>query len=300
MRNMQNEMQNNMQNGMQMTSAEPRLWQPKLNTRKKMIIYISLAAAYLLAVLIAGLVMDPGLYSVHYENKFLTPSLAHPFGTDFMGRDMFWRSIKGLSNSILIGLAASAVSSVIALVFGVAAAVAGGVVDRIVNWLVDCCMGLPHLVLLLLISYMMGRGGFGVAFAVAVTHWPELTRLVRAEVLQVKNTQYVKAAEKMGHSKFMVAKDHIIPHVMPVYLTGLVLLFPHAILHEASLSFLGFGFSASTPAIGGILSEAMKHIVTGKWWLCLFPGLILLIAVMLFDVIGEKLRMLMNPGSSEQ
>ena len=297
---MQNEMQNNMQNGMQMTSAEPRLGQPKLNTRKKMIIYISLAAAYLLAVLIAGLVMYPGLYSVHYENKFLTPSLAHPFGTDFMGRDMFWRSIKGLSNSILIGLAASAVSSVIALVFGVAAAVAGGVVDRIVNWLVDCCMGLPHLVLLLLISYMMGRGGFGVAFAVAVTHWPELTRLVRAEVLQVKNTQYVKAAEKMGHSKFMVAKDHIIPHVMPVYLTGLVLLFPHAIMHEASLTFLGFGFSASTPAIGGILSEAMKHIVTGKWWLCLFPGLILLIAVMLFDVIGEKLRMLMNPSSSEQ
>lgn len=300
MRNMQNEMQNNMQNGMQMTSAGPRLRQPKLNTRKKMIIYIVLAAAYLLAVLIVGLVMDPGLYSVHYENKFLTPSLAHPFGTDFMGRDMFWRSIKGLSNSILIGLAASAVSSVIALVFGVAAAVAGGAVDRIVNWLVDCCMGLPHLVLLLLISYMMGRGGFGVAFAVAVTHWPELTRLVRAEVLQVKNTQYVRAAEKMGHSKFSVAKDHIIPHVMPVYLTGLVLLFPHAIMHEASLTFLGFGFSASTPAIGGILSEAMKHIVTGKWWLCLFPGLILLIAVMLFDVIGEKLRMLMNPGSSEQ
>lgn len=285
---------------MQMTAAAPRLRQPKLNTKKKMIIYITLAAVYLLAVLIAGLLMDPALYGVHYEDKFLAPSLAHPFGTDFMGRDMFWRSIKGLSNSILIGLAASAVSSVIALVFGVAAAVAGGVVDRIVNWLVDCCMGLPHLVLLLLISYMMGRGGFGVAFAVAVTHWPELTRLVRAEVLQVKNTQYVKAAEKMGHSKFMVAKDHIIPHVMPVYLTGLVLLLPHAIMHEASLTFLGFGFSASTPAIGGILSEAMKHIVTGKWWLCLFPGLILLIAVMLFDVIGEKLRMLMNPGSSEQ
>ena len=289
-----------MQNDMQMTAAEPRLRQPKLNTKKKMIIYIALAAAYLLAVLIAGLVMDPDLYSVHYENKFLMPSLAHPFGTDFMGRDMFWRSIKGLSNSILIGLAASAVSSVIALILGIVAAVAGGIVDRIINWLVDCCMGLPHLVLLMLISYMMGRGGFGVAFAVAVTHWTELTRLVRAEVLQVKNTQYVKAALKMGHSKFRVAKDHIIPHVMPVYLTGLILLFPHAIMHEASLTFLGFGFSASTPAIGGILSEAMKHIVTGKWWLCLFPGLILLIAVMLFDVIGEKLRMLMNPGSSEQ
>ena len=92
----------------------------------------------------------------------------------------------------------------------------------------------------------------------------------------------------------------MVPHLLPQFIVGLVLLFPHAIMHEASLTFLGFGFSASTPAIGGILSEAMKHIVTGKWWLCLFPGLILLIAVMLFDVIGEKLRMLMNPGSSEQ
>lgn len=288
------------QNNMQMTAAAPRLRQPKLNTKKKMIIYITLAAVYLLAVLIAGLLMDPALYGVHYEDKFLAPSLAHPFGTDFMGCDMFWRSIKGLSNSIIIGLAASAVSSIIALILGIVAAVAGGVIDRTINWLVDCCMGLPHLVLLMLISYMMGRGGFGVAFAVAVTHWTELTRIVRAEVLQVKNTQYVKAAQKMGHSKFKVAKDHIVPHVMPVYLTGLILLFPHAIMHEASLTFLGFGFSASTPAIGGILSEAMKHIVTGKWWLCLFPGLILLIAVMLFDVIGEKLRMLMNPSSSEQ
>lgn len=281
-------------------SGSPRLKPSGINTKKKMIIYVTVAGVYLLAVLIAGLVMNPDLYGVHYENKFLTPSFAHPFGTDFMGRDMFWRSIKGLSNSILVGLAASAVSSVIALIFGIAAAIIGGKTDRVITWLVDCCMGMPHIVLLLLISYMMGRGGFGVAFAVAVTHWPELTRLVRAEVLQVKNAQYVKAAAKMGKSRFQIAREHIIPHVLPVYLVGLVLLFPHAIMHEASLTFLGFGFSASTPAIGGILSEAMKHIVTGKWWLCLFPGLILLIAVMLFDVIGDKLKMLLNPGSGNQ
>ena len=104
----------------------------------------------------------------------------------------------------------------------------------------------------------------------------------------------------MGHSWLQVTREHIIPHVLPVYLIGLVLLFPHAIMHEASLTFLGFGFSASTPAIGGILSEAMSHIITGKWWLCLFPGLMLLIAVMLLDLIGEKLKLLLNPGSSNQ
>lgn len=277
-----------------------RLINQRINTRKKIIIFTALAAAYILAVMIAGIVMPPEFYDVYYENKFISPSLSHLFGTDFMGRDMFWRSIKGLSSSILVGISASAVSSVIALVFGVAAAVAGGWLDRVINWLVDCFMGIPHLVLLMLISFMMGRGGFGVAFAVAVTHWPELTRIVRAEVLQVKNAQYVKAAYKMGHSRFKVAREHILPHVIPVYIVGLVLLFPHAIMHEASLTFLGFGFSAATPAIGGILSEAMKHLVTGKWWLCVFPGLMLLIVVMLFDVIGEQLRRLMNPASGNE
>lgn len=282
------------------SSKEPRLKHLSINTRKKLMIYIAAAGMYLLIILIAGIVMNPSLYGVNYADKFLTPSFEHLFGTDFMGRDMFWRSVKGLSNSILVGLAASAVSSVIALVFGVAAAVIGGKTDRFITWMVDCCMGIPHIVLLLLISYMVGRGGFGVAFAVAVTHWPELTRIVRAEVLQIKDAQYVKAAEKMGHSRYVIAKDHIVPHVLPVYLVGLVLLFPHAIMHEASLTFLGFGFSAATPAIGGILSEAMKFIVTGKWWLCVFPGVMLLIAVMLMDMIGEKLKMLLNPGSGNR
>ncbi len=271
-----------------------------MNTKKKLILYISIAGAYLLMIMVAGLFMNPELYGVHYENKFLLPSLAHPFGTDFMGRDMFWRSVKGLSVSLLVGLTAAGTSSVIALFLGLLSAVAGGKTDRIINWCVDCCMGMPHIVLLLLISYMMGGGGIGVSVAVAVTHWPELTRVVRGEALQVKNAQYVKAAYKMGRSPFRIAKEHVMPHVIPVYLVGLVLLFPHAIMHEAALTFLGFGFPVDVPTIGGILSEAMKHIVTGKWWLCLFPGLMLLIAVMLFDLIGDKLKMLLNPGSGNE
>lgn len=281
-------------------TTETGILDSKLNTKKKMIIYISVASTYILAILVFGLVMDPDLYGIHYENKFISPSFSHIFGTDFMGRDMLMRCIKGLSNSIIVGLFASAVSSIIALVFGISAAMAGGKFDRLINWLVDCCMGMPHLVLLILISYMLGRGGTGVAVAVALTHWPELTRIVRAEVLQIRNTQYVKAAYKMGRTGFQVAKSHMIPHVLPVYLVGLVLLFPHAIMHEAALTFLGFGFSSGTPAIGGILSEAMKFLVTGKWWLCLFPGLMLLIVVVLFETIGDRLRKLLNPGTGNE
>ncbi len=211
-----------------------------------------------------------------------------------------WRCIKGLSNSILIGIFASVVSSFIALLFGVSSAIIGGWYDRFINWCVDLCMGIPHLILLILISFMLGRGAVGVTVAVSLTHWTGLTRLVRAEVLQVRSAQYVQAAYKMGKSKFQVAISHIIPHVLPVYLIGVVLLFPHAIMHEASITFLGFGLPAEVPAIGVILSEAMKHIATGKWWLALFPGLMLLSVVLLFDVIGENLKQLINPNSGNE
>ena len=271
-----------------------------MNTRKKMIIYISIAALYLVGIFIMGITMNPEKYAVNYVDKFVSPCSAHFFGTDYMGRDMFYRCIKGLSNSILIGVAAAGISSIIALVFGISSAVIGGVYDRVINWLVDACMGIPHLILLILISFMMGRGGVGVTLAVAVTHWPGLTRIVRAEVLQVKSAQYVKAAYKMGKSRFEIARTHIIPHVIPVYLVGVILLFPHAIMHEASITFLGFGLSADVPAIGVILSEAMKHIATGKWYLAVFPGIMLLIVVILFDVIGENLKRLNNPVTSNE
>ena len=270
------------------------------NRRKRIVFYITISVIYLVTIFIVGLTMNPDKYAVDYSAKFISPSLGHLFGTDFMGRDMFWRCIKGLSNSILIGIFASVVSSFIALLFGVSSAIIGGWYDRFINWCVDLCMGVPHLILLILISFMLGRGAVGVTVAVSLTHWTGLTRLVRAEVLQVRSAQYVQAAYKMGKSKFQVAISHIIPHVLPVYLIGVVLLFPHAIMHEASITFLGFGLPAEVPAIGVILSEAMKHIATGKWWLELFPGLMLLSVVLLFDVIGENLKQLINPNSGNE
>lgn len=270
------------------------------NRRVLVVILMAVAVTYLIGVFVWGLFMNPRSYEANYANKFLSPSLAHPFGTDFIGRDMFHRTIKGLSNSIIIGVLASIFSSIIALLAGIASAVFGGWVDKFVNWCVDLCMGLPHLVLLMLISFMMGKGVKGVTIAVALTHWPSLTRIVRSEVMQIRSSQYVKAAYKMGRTKTQVAFQHILPHVIPAYLIGLVLLFPHAIMHEASITFLGFGMPAEMPAIGVILSEAMQHISTGKWWLALFPGLMLLIAVLLFDIIGENIKKLWNPESGNE
>jgi peptide/nickel transport system permease protein len=270
------------------------------NRRRKILFTVGAAFVYLLAVLAAGMLMSPERYGINYSAKFTAPCLEHPFGTDYMGRDMFFRSIKGLSNSIAVGALASAVSSLIALALGLTAALKGGIADRFVNWCVDLCMGIPHLILLILISFMMGRGGRGVTAAVALTHWPELTRLVRAEALQIRSARYVQASYRMGKTWFQVAKEHMVPQVLPVYLIGVVLLFPHAIMHEAAVTFLGFGFPAEVPAIGVILSESMDYITTGKWWMAVFPGLMLLAAVMLFDAAGENLKRLLNPNSGNE
>ena len=116
-----------------------------------------------------------------FTQKNLAPSLAHPFGTDWMGRDMLVRTVAGLSTSVLVGLLAAGVSSVIAVVFGTAAALGGKRVDAAVTWLIDLMMGVPHIVLLILISYALGKGFWGVAVGVAITHWPSLARVVRAE-----------------------------------------------------------------------------------------------------------------------
>ena len=151
--------------------------------------------------------------------------------------------------------------------------------------------------LLILVSVALGRGFRGVACGVALTHWPSLARLIRAEVLQLKEQPYIQIARKLGKSNWYLAKKHILPHILPQFFTGLVLMFPHAILHESSITFLGFGLSAEQPAIGIILSESMKYLVTGKWWLAVCPGVMLAAVVMLFYLTGEQIRKLLDPGS---
>ena len=119
-------------------------------------------------------------------------------------------------------------------------------------------------------------------------------------MLQLKEQIYITTARKLGKSNLYIAMKHMVPHLLPQFIVGLVLLFPHAILHESSITFLGFGLSNEQPAIGIILSEAMKYLITGKWWLALFPGIMLVITVVCFYTTGENLRRLLDPASAHE
>jgi peptide/nickel transport system permease protein len=257
---------------------------------------LTVFAALFLAAWLMG---DTGL-SINFLQRNQPPSWHHPFGTDWLGRDMLVRTVKGLRISLGIGMAAALSSTVIALLLGLAAATLGRRVDALVTGMVDMVIATPHLVMLILISFALGGGAMGVIVAVALSHWTRLARIVRAEMLQIKNADFVLLSRRLGRKPLWIARHHLLPNLLPQFLVGVILLFPHAIMHAAGLTFLGFGLPPHLPAIGVLLSEAMRNISTGYWWLAIAPGLALLFFVKLFDLLGGALRFLTAPKTSQE
>jgi len=268
--------------------------------KRNIYLSIGISAVILLMPFLLSLVLGNEGLSTKLTARNLAPSLQHWFGTDWLGRDMLTRTVKGLTLSIGVGLIAATISGLIAAALGLMAATLGQWVDRAVTWLIDLCLSVPHLVLLLLISFVLGGGTKGVIVAVALSHWPSLARLMRAEILALKSSQYVLISKQMGRSSWWIATRHMLPHLLPQFIVGTLLLFPHAILHEAAITFLGMGLSPHQPAIGIILSESMKYLSTGMWWLALFPGLCLFLIVRAFDRLARNLVKLITPESIRQ
>lgn len=268
--------------------------------RGRTLLLLLIAGGLLCAVTLVGGLLAGSAEIADFSRKNLTPCFAFPFGTDQMGRDMLKRTLAGLSLSIRIGALTAVISGAAALALGTASAFLGGVADAAISWIIDLVMGIPHILLIILISIACGKGTLGVVAGVALTHWPSLARLIRGEVLQLRQAPYIQMARKLGTPWGRLLGNHFLPHLMPQLLTGMLLQFPHAILHEASVTFLGFGLPPEKPAIGVILEESMGYLSTGRWWLALFPGLSLVLTVALFALLGERLRLLLSPASAQE
>ncbi len=269
----------------------PRLTNPKVATRQAV-----LTLAVLVAIVGIGIALRDTATTANFTRTGLAPNLKNLFGTDWMGRDIFARTFAGLSTSILIGIIASLVSALIAVILGVFAAIGPSWVDAVITWLIDLLLGIPHLLLLILISIALGRGFWGVAIGVAVTHWPSLARVVRSEVLQVKESIYIASAQALGRTPWQLATTHYWRALAPQAMVGAILLFPHAIMHEAAITFLGFGLPPDSPAIGVILSASVGYVSAGMWWSAIFPGVALLAVVLIFDAFARAVRVLLRGG----
>ena len=286
------------------TPALPPNWAessrlPLLSPRLLTLSAAGLALLVLVAIAVAAALLPDSGLSTQLDARTQPPSAAHIFGTDPLGRDMFTRTIKGLAVSMRVGMLASIGATLIAIALGVLSALSKWL-DMAIGVLIDLTMALPHLVLVIMISFALGGGTKGVIIAVCVSHWPGLARLVRAEVRQVLSADYVQVSRLLGRSGWQVAARHVLPHVLPQALVGAVLLFPHAILHESAVTFLGFGLEPHLPATGVLLSESMRYITAGWWWLGVLPGICLLFMVLTFEQVALGLRLVLDPRRAQE
>ncbi|BDM64093.1 peptide ABC transporter permease [Shewanella sp. NFH-SH190041] len=251
--------------------------------------------AVVLLILVSWFWPTSGL-DINILAKNLPPSVSHPFGTDWLGRDMLTRTLKSLLTSIWVGGLAVALSGLLAM--GLAMLAMFSRISRIlVDTVVDVFMSIPHLLLLILLSLAFGGGEAGLIVAVALSHWPRLTRLMRFEMLSVTRMPFYQLARQFGQGRFAVMRRHMLPHILPQWLVGTLLLFPHALVHMAALTFLGFGMDPLAPTIGGILSQSSNYLLSGQWWLGVFPGACLLILLLLFAYIADRANRYVRLGA---
>ncbi len=251
----------------------------------------------LLLIVIGALLWPNHGKEIDLMAKLQPPSLDHWFGTDWLGRDQFSRTMKALLSSLKIGGIAAILSSLIAFSLAIIASTHQRLA-WLVDLLVDTLMSLPHLLLLILLTLAFEGSAQGVIFAITLSHWPRLTRLLRAEVSQLVNQPYVLLARNFGKPYWQVLIQHMLPHLIPQWLTGLLLLIPHAILHAAALTFLGFGLDPNIPSMGVLLSEASRYLIIGHWWLALFPGVILILVLLLFAENATSFARRLREGRS--
>ena len=226
--------------------------------------------------------------------KLKGPSAEHWFGTDEMGRDLFWRVVYGSRYSLAIGFVAVMVSLVIGVPLGAAAGYYGGKVETIIMRVTDIFSAIPSILMGVVIVSILGGNTINLMLAVGISSVPQFVRITRAAVLTVKNEEYVEAARALGKTDSYIVFRHILPNCLSPIIVQTTLRVASAIISASSLSFLGLGIKPPSPEWGALLT-AGKTYIRGYSYLCLFPGLAIMITVLAFNMVGDGLRDAMDP-----
>jgi len=252
-----------------------------------------------LGVVFFSAIFAPWITPYSYEtqdtlNTLATPSFSHLMGTDQLGRDLFSRLIYGARVSLFIGISTTLLALVIGTIYGSISGYVGGRMDGFMMRVVDVIFALPDMLMIILVTVMMGRGIAGMFIALTLVSWVTVARLVRGEVLRIKEKTYVEAARALGASSPRILMQEILPNILGLMVVTLTFRIPVAILAESTLSFIGLGIAPPFSSWGTMANEGWKSI---KFYphLILFPSLAIFFTILSFNFLGDRLRDDLDP-----
>jgi peptide/nickel transport system permease protein len=274
---------------------------PRSKSRYFRNIQVGIAAVIAIVIILAALFP---MYLAPYQpdaislgNSLKGPSMDHWFGTDQLGRDLFSRVVWGARVSLMIAFCAVALAGLAGGMFGIAAGLLGGVFDSIAMRLVDIQLALPAIILALVLVGAVGFSMVNLIVILSLAHWARFARVTRSEALSLKERDFVLLARLAGASRLRIIIKHITPNVVSTFIVLATLDVGIVIILEASLSFLGLGVQPPTASWGSMIADGRGYLETA-WWICAFPGLVLMCAVLACNLLGDALRDWFNPTMS--
>ena len=260
---------------------------------------VSMTGLVVILILSVLAILSPWIMPYDYtrmdmSNMYATPSWAHPFGCDELGRDIFSRALYGARASLSLGLLATLLSTAIGVVLGSLVGYFGGWVDTAVMRLLDILQAIPGMLLSIAISAALGSGFGNTIIALSIGGVPMTVRLLRGSILTVRKQEYIEAAEKINCSRLRIITSHILPNSIAPLIVSVTMGIGNTILAAAGLSYIGLGVQPPTPEWGAMLS-AGKSVITRYPHLCVFPGLCIMVVVLCFNMLGDGLRDAMDP-----
>ena len=258
----------------------------------------------LLAALAPFIVSDPTEIEMRREQdgEIIRPPFApnsqNLFGTDQLGRDIFARVVFGLRTSLIVGLLVRGLSMVAGTMLGLISGYFPKTVDDIIMRITDIMLAFPVILLAMTVTAVLGPGLLTVCLALALVAWPDVARLVRGQVLAIRDQTYVEAARSIGAGNWRILLRHVLPNCLGPIIVAFSMGIPGAIMYEAGLSFFGFGIQPPTPSLGSIISDGRGYITVAPWYPG-FPGLVLTLLVLSVNLVGDGLIDVMNPRAAK-